>query len=221
MMERYRKLVGGLGVIVCAVGLVLGGPSVGRATTLQIDANGILTGATGVNVNGAFYDVQFSGGTCAALFNGCDQASDLVFTDATTAFLASAALASQVFLDVPEGAFDSQPLLTNGCNVSSFLDCQITTPYGPYTLFGVQRVSSYMFGNYPGIDYYASGAIDVDKTIDSVHQPYHGATWAIWRLEVASVPEPGSLSLLVLGLGLLALVDYRWRQRHQAGAHIG
>jgi hypothetical protein len=37
---------------------------------------------------------------------------------------------------------------------------------------------------------------------------------------VNNVPEPSGLTLLGLGVGLLAFVDYRWRQRRQAEVEL-
>jgi hypothetical protein len=47
--------------------------SAASAATLIVDSNGILTGATGVNVGGTLYDVEFVDGSCIALFDGCDR----------------------------------------------------------------------------------------------------------------------------------------------------
>ena len=56
--------------------LVLGlGASPAHAAILVVDGSGMLTGATGVMVNGTPYDVSFQGGSCNAVFNGCDSLS--------------------------------------------------------------------------------------------------------------------------------------------------
>ena len=60
------------------VTFVLRSPSL-DAATLIVNGNGILTGATGVNLNGTLYDVEFVDGTCEALFNGCDSFEDFTF----------------------------------------------------------------------------------------------------------------------------------------------
>ena len=44
---------------------------VSAAPILLVDGNGILTGATGVDVSGTLYNVTFADGTCTSLFNGC------------------------------------------------------------------------------------------------------------------------------------------------------
>ncbi|MCH2186655.1 PEP-CTERM sorting domain-containing protein [Myxococcota bacterium] len=75
-------------------------------------AGGQLMGATGVIVDGSSYNVAFLDGTCIALYDGCDEASDFTFQTAAAATLASQALLDQVFLD-GIGLFDSNPALTN------------------------------------------------------------------------------------------------------------
>ena len=78
-----------------------------RAATLQVDSGGVLTGASGVEVNGAFYDVSFTSGTCIEAFDGCDNASKFDFTDEVSASAAAQALLDQVFIDGPAGDFDT------------------------------------------------------------------------------------------------------------------
>ena len=100
-------------------------------------AGGQLMGATGVIVDGSSYNVAFLDGTCIALYDGCDDASDFTFQTAAAATLASQALLDQVFLD-GIGLFDSNPALTNGlthANTGSAL-----TPY--YALFDDQGVAA-------------------------------------------------------------------------------
>ena len=89
-----------------------------QAATLDIQG-GQLFGATGVDVAGTLYDVQFIDGTCAALYIGCELSNPGSFGDQTFALLASQALDTQVFIDSGLGNFDSDPQLTNGCNASA------------------------------------------------------------------------------------------------------
>ena len=117
---------------------------VAASPVLVIDG-GKLTGATGVDVGGTLYDVTFVDGSCAAVFAGCDQASDFTFSDGTTALAATNALADQVFLDGNSGAFDSQPDLTFGC--TSVTRC---IPITPYELSGTLFVNSAYFFNSSG-----------------------------------------------------------------------
>jgi len=85
------------------------------AAVLLVNGSGQLTGATGVDVGGTLYDVTFVDGTCAALFDGCNEISDFDFSDQATAEAAGQALFDQVFIDGLPGNFDSNSGLTFGC----------------------------------------------------------------------------------------------------------
>ena len=87
------------------VGL-LEGLAVASAATLIV-SDGELIGATGVNVDGQLYNVEFLDGACTELFTGCDSAADSAFRDEGAAVRASQALLAQVFVDGPAGPFDS------------------------------------------------------------------------------------------------------------------
>jgi hypothetical protein len=120
--------------------LVLGlGVGQAHAAVILVDASGLLTGATGVMVNGTAYDVSFQGGSCNAVFNGCDPSLDFLFTSGASALVASQALLDQVFLGENHGVedgdpsgpgfFDSHPGLTRGCPLGDFNVCIALTPY--------------------------------------------------------------------------------------------
>ncbi len=97
--------------IVASVGLM----TESRAAVLLIDDTGQLTGAQGVDVNGTLYDVTFADGTCAGLFDGCDDAGDFTFNNQADVLAAAQALLDQVFVNTVSGAFDDDTGLTNGC----------------------------------------------------------------------------------------------------------
>ena len=109
-----RKIVGLL-VLVYA-----GWAGSASAATLVV-SGGQLMGATGVEVNGASYDVEFVEGSCNSLFNNC---TDFTFTTSSTSQDASQALLDQVFI----GVYDTSPALTNGIETS--YQGVIFTPYG-------------------------------------------------------------------------------------------
>lgn len=160
---------------------------------LQIDGTGKLTGATGVNVSGTFYDVQFVDGKCNDLFAGCDQPSDFIFATLAAADLASTALLNDVFA----GIYDSDPALTLGCSSSAI--CNVYTP-------------SIKNGNDVSVSVAANRSLlSADTTFDSSlvrNSDLTGdaaGTYAVWslptaRLSVTSVPEPTTLALLGLAL---------------------
>jgi len=97
------------------------------AAVLLVDGNGQLTGANGVDVGGTLFDVTFVDGTCIALFDGCDAASDFDFTDQATAELAAQALLNQVFIDGPAGNFDTDFSSIFGCGSPVF--CEALVPF--------------------------------------------------------------------------------------------
>ena len=69
------------------------------AATLNV-VGGQLVGASGVDVDGTLYDVEFVDGTCVDLFNGCDESSDFMFTTEAAALMASQALLDQVLINI-------------------------------------------------------------------------------------------------------------------------
>lgn len=172
-----------------------------HAATLVVES-GALIGATGVNVNGTLYDVTFSAGTCETLFSGCDEASDLDFTDPGEALDAAQALLDQVFLDGPQGNFDSSPSLTRGC--SNPVLCQV---YVPHTLnyFGNPDLAQAAAAN-NAAPTFANPDASVQATIltDRISGLQGTDTFALFSLAASgAVPEPENWLLMVLGFGAL------------------
>ena len=158
----------------------------------QIDGTGKLTGATGVNVSGTLYDVQFVEGKCNDLFTGCDQPSDFVFTTLAAADLASTALLNDVFV----GFYDLDPTKTRGCSSSALCNA-----YTPYLKDSNDVLVSAAANSLSSIDAISHSSLvrNSDLTGDTA------GTYVVWSLSavplsVAAVPEPSTVALLGLAL---------------------
>ena len=124
--------------VVAALALLASNPATAgngsdsRLATPQIDAQGMLVGATGVLVNGKRYDVTFQSATCNAQFDGC---SRFDFGTMEEALAAAHALLEQVFV----GKYDLEPMLTRGCTEASV--CIFAIPYSTTDTRVVRSVS--------------------------------------------------------------------------------
>ena len=178
---------------------------------LQLDSNGILTGATGVNVGGVLYDVTFLNGSCESLFNNCSVGS-ITFTTAIEAVAASQALLDQVLVDTNNYLFDSDPSLTRGCAATPTY-CDVLTPYSySDTGYTVLPMDVYIAGALnepaPNANYVPSCCQTWYAATDTTNDPYF--VFASWAKQTSSVPEPPTLALT--GLGLVGL----WFSRREA-----
>jgi hypothetical protein len=171
-----------------------------ESATLIIDGGGQVVGATGVIVGGSSYDVEFLEGTCVALYNGCDEASDFTFTTESAATLASQALLDQVFLDGGLGNFDTDVDLTFGCTGST-PHCDAITPFavgGSFVTFGTAKNEEVAADLVVASDTLArtSNVLFTDNVV-----------YAAWSLVPESVPylSPFALATLCTLLGLAGI----------------
>jgi len=188
--------------------------TVSYSATLVVN-NGVLMGATGVDVNGTLYDVSFLDGTCIELYNGCDGNTDFPFTnpadlnDGVLLGAAMQALLDQVFIDSPLGTFDSQPDSMNGCNVPG--GCRVFTPL--WANVGANSVG--VFSAFNSVQEFRDdvGSGGGSRTFDT--RPVLGvvediSVYAVWN-GVAVVPIPAAVWLF--GSGLLGLVGFSNRKK--------
>ena len=188
-------------------------PSI-QAMTLHV-TNGKLMGASNVEVlhnSGiVLYDLEFLDGSCIQLFGGCDAASDFVFPDSLTASQAANAFFSSLLIDSPQGAFGTQPGLTNGCTVGLSIDsCLVLVPYA-LAPFG--NVSVILATNTTANVEFSEFVSQIAANKSTGDIP--GATFARWTLVPAvAVPEPGTAANFVVGM--LALLFCARRRRFAA-----
>jgi hypothetical protein len=183
-MNNQRTLV------LLAVALLTGSMA-SHAVTLQIDVNGVLTGASDVDVGGILHDVQFLDGSCVSLFSGCDNATDdFAFTNSADALIAAQALLEHAFTDTPSGQFGTHPELTHGCSEPGF--CGVFIPYAISNgAFALVDAENFFLDEFDKVIEFAS-----DPNTDTAQNG--SFTFAVWSL--ASAPEPGAFGLLALGL---------------------
>ena len=169
---------------------------------LLIVNEGELVGATGVNVNGALYDVSFMDGSCFTLYSGCDDPTDFLFSGNAASQAASDALLEQVFI----GLYDDEPSLTLGCSFDT--RCRVLTADGVVNGEGDLIHGSFAVNSKKGAvqgDTTSGGTFDVllfdTSTMDN-------RTVAVWA--VSSVPLPASVWLF--GSGLIGLVGMARRK---------
>lgn len=167
------------------------------APVLQIDGAGKLAGALGVTIGANTYNVAFVDGLCAAVYSGCDEASDFLFQTQADANAASQAIIAQVLETAAGALFDAQPDMTVGCSDQNY--CWLVTHFwqansGPRNMNVLNQVASNSLGG-PYFDPDASIRADL--------------TYAVWTRADNTVPTPGTLALAGLGLGLAAFMSRR------------
>jgi hypothetical protein len=186
---------------ITAVGMA---SSEARATVIWDVTDGILTGAQNVLVEGTLYNVTFADGSCFDLFDGCNEVSDFDFDTLTAATLAADALLDQVFLDVVEGTFDTDPELTEGC--SFLFACFVFIPFhlgpgGDPCSPPVFAVNDYdpLFDRIDTLPCGITATVDTSLSAETTYAKF------------TKVSEPSSI--LLFGVGLIGLLGVGRRRR--------
>ena len=169
--------------------------------------SGTVTGATGLDVGGTLYDVDFIDGTCAAVYGLC-QTTSFPFADAASA---SNALRSFII----SSGYGATPYAFAGCG-SSFCRIQTAQQIAVSQTTGNTAVEVRWVNLANGTVEAVSGTFIPLTPLDGTDTTANAsAVWARWRLSSGPVPvpEPGTLSLLLLGLGSIAMPVTRRRRK--------
>ncbi len=214
MKRLFRALVA-----VCAVSMASGV----SATVILNEVGGTLLGASNVQVGDFLYDVNFVDGSCAGLFDGCDDTSDFDFQTLDDAVAAGSALLEQVLI----GRFDFEYFDVAGCAVNANEVCIALVPFAtsvvvPTPFYPNGDISYVQTRNYaatqdvlglsplvavPGNDdsdyVVADGGFreaDYDPSGNSCSELCENqVTYARFSV-TGTVPEPTTTALLALGL---------------------
>jgi hypothetical protein len=186
--------------------LLLAFSQASNSATLDVTGAGLM-GASGVNVNGSIYNVQFLTGSCVSTYAGCDDIFDFTFHSGADADAASQALLDQVI-----NAYimvDRNPNFMNG--VGSAVSGEIYTPWGRDESQGIvtydmvrNHIDERLDTNLCGI----GACIHTDP--NSFFGPGTPQAWAKWT-EVSPVPVPAAVWLF--GTALIGFVGMSRRRK--------
>jgi hypothetical protein len=196
LRKHFQALIASALTTVCSI--------LSAAPVLQVNGSGILTGASGVDVLGSFYDVTFVDGSCFQLFSGCNATSDLPFQSLAAGSAAGQALLNTVLVDSVLGQFDSRPELTMGC--ISVVSCDILIPYGinPGNAFASATVQNLVLDS---LDFVLITAYGNSFNTQGIGGPGR-STFAVFT-PAAAVPEPGTLLLAAVALSAMGFIGKR------------
>lgn len=192
---NFRKFLLAASKAIAALSLVASAATAHAAVQITTNNAGRITTATGVDVGGSLYDVEFRDGSCNSLFQGCDS-SLFTFSSSAAALVAAQSLLDQVLT----GTYDANPGLTRGC--SSSLLCNVLIPF---RVFGSTVVSAFAL-NTPLVD--ATGTVIFAKNFNTGSAPLDATfTYALFSPSSetpnpSAVPEPATWLLMMAGFGL-------------------
>jgi hypothetical protein len=202
-------------VLAAAAIAALSVSSANATVTLIVNGSGILTGATGVMVSGQSYDVTFADGTCAGVYGSCSNTS-FDFTTQVLARSAAQALLDQVFVDGPQGNFDSNTTKVFGCGNAS--EC---STYIAWNLASATVVNLVKAVNLTGTTADPStgktadfvGPYSISPTDDtSGSSSLNWARFALSAPATSDVPEPATWAMMIGGFGMIGAAMRRQRK---------
>jgi hypothetical protein len=200
--------------------------SLAAAPVLQVNGDGQLTGAQGVQVAGSLYDVAFVDGQCRdavlGYFGDTPQCeiffTRFAFNTPALAIAASQALLDQVFIDglvvMARYDFDTDPALTAGCEGDR---CSVFSPYAVKLWVGYDDMRLPKIYYEVQLAFATNQAQGADAVTALLRRNAADTTvgvpdqvWARWK-PAAAVAEPSTLALLMAGLagGLAGLAAQR------------
>lgn len=179
-----------------------------RAVILHVE-DGLLTGASDVNLFGNLYRMEFVNGSCQSLFAGCDELADFTWQSRAEADAVYAFMRDNVFVDeLNIGNFRSDMNSVFGCE-SAIGNCFINEPY---------FVESDSFGTYTGMDHvlfpgalHGGGFAQRRSDFDTTDDP--NSVFAVWYVTSGEGPPivvnaPGNMFFFLL-LSFIVL----WKQK--------
>ncbi|MEM1073272.1 MAG: VPLPA-CTERM sorting domain-containing protein [Pseudomonadota bacterium] len=174
--------------VLAATVLVLCAATAGQAATIG------LGGAKNVEVNGSFYDVTFTGGSCNDVFGDCADANNFFFSSSNDASDASAVLAALI-----SGALDTlDPADFEGIQALNGLGSAfLLTPYAFANDKTLTR--TVVLSNTSPLQTSGIMVSNLDTNVSTW-------SWAVWSEAEppAPVPLPAGLPLVLTGLAGLA-----------------
>lgn len=159
--------------------------------TWILNEDGLLIGASDINVNGTLYEVSFRDGTLSGIFG---DASGLDTDNLELAVAFSQALLDQVFVNNELGNFDTDPELTFGCPNTQ--GCFIFTPYSVEDLI-VTSVGAINRHNVVNPDMVRSEP-PLSSGIDSDFSEVTTWVYGDWEMQEIPLPAAGWLFLSAL-----------------------
>ena len=182
-MSRVPKQLCGSGCGALVVAIVLA-TSGAHAAAPEV-VGGELVGATGVNVGGSVYDIQFVDGSCIDVYDGCDDVSDFPFATLGDATLAAEALLDQILEDTAAGDFDTFPDTVFGCTNVAVCGAQI-----PFALPDATNVTITSAVNSSVEENDAVVELDWERAEDFAAGPLaEFASWVVWTPVPPAVPD--------------------------------